>query len=485
MLSDERVAATRDLVGDLTWSEAQAHCGMDGGKLARIDSAEENAFVKTLPWFRRSWIGLSEAGHEGRWYWADATGAELADSTIKDKNVFENWAWPQPDGDGDCGEIFWGGTWNDRSCSNTQAFLCEVEDPVALGVSATYHLDEGEARYFELLHVHNDSVAGPVLGLSLLIEPDDGSTPFHTRVDGDHSLSMEFFRVASTAAPALPVHVEVGDSSGARLAAACVATSGSDIEGGQGCAFEYDADLTPTLDAVIGAPCGRAGTPIVLRGSGFGKLATMVSVGIGGAKCEVVWANGTYVECALDEAKATAGTFPVVVDVEGWGLARHVNPWSVNYTINLEIDSVLPLNGSRVGGTEITISGSGFARLGPMQKVLVDGVACVPKTLKNLACRVSECVRVAIDYRRGGSSESFHDNAVRQRATTRRHRRPPVVGVILGTTRASRARGRRATTRATRWRRRHTPTFTRRAPTRSSSTTPSGTTAPRARFPTS
>ena len=394
MFSDERVAATRDVVGDLTWSEAQAHCGRDGGKLARIGSAEETSFVKTLPWFQRSWIGLSDAGREGRWHWADATGAELAGSAVKDKNLFENWASWEPNGDGDCGEIYWWGAWNDRACSGSFSFLCEVEDPAALGVSATYHLDEGEARYFELLHVHNDSVAGPLLGLSLLIEPDDGSTPFHTRVDGDQSLSMEFFRVASTAAPALPVHVEVGDSSGARLAAACVAASpGSDVEGGQGCAFEYDADLTPTLDAVVGAPRGRAGAPIVLRGSGFGKLATMVSVGIGGAKCEVVWANETYVECALDEAKATAGTFPVVVDVEGWGLARHVNPWFVNYTINLEIDSVLPLNGSRVGGTEITISGSGFARLGPMQKVLVDGVACVPKTLKNLACRVSECVR--------------------------------------------------------------------------------------------
>ena len=50
---------------------------------------------------------------------------------------------------------------------------------------------------------------------------------------------IEFFRVASTATPALLVHVSVGDASGARLAAACVAESpGSAIEGGEGCAFE-------------------------------------------------------------------------------------------------------------------------------------------------------------------------------------------------------------------------------------------------------
>lgn len=203
---------------------------------------------------------------------------------------------------------------------------------------------------------------------------------------------LQFFRVASTTAPALPVNVEVGDASGARLAAACVAEApGSDVDGGHGCAFEFDPDLTPTIEAVVGAPHGRAGTPIVLKGSGLGNIASMVSVGIGGTKCTVAWVNETSVECALDEAKATAGTFPVVVSVEGKGLARYaVGGWAVNYTINLEIDSVLPINGSRCGGDEITISGSGFARLGPMQQVRIDGVPCVPKTLKNVACRFSE-----------------------------------------------------------------------------------------------
>ena len=203
--------------------------------------------------------------------------------------------------------------------------------------------------------------------------------------------AAQFFRVAATAAPALPVQILVGALGGAGLAAACVSPgTGGDAGGGYGCAFEYDPNLTPTLEAVEGMARGRAGLPIVLRGSGFGKLATVVSVGIGGSKCDVSWANVTHVVCALDPTTATAGTFPVVVDVDGLGLARHVNSFGVNYTISLEIDSVLPLNGSRVGGTEITISGSGFARLGPMQRVVVDGVPCVPKTQKNLACRVSE-----------------------------------------------------------------------------------------------
>ena len=61
----------------------------------------------------------------------------------------------------------------------------------------------------------------------------------------------------------------------------------------------------------------------------------------------------------------------------------------MNYTVALVIEGVAPLNGSRVGGTELTITGSGFARLGPMNNVTVGGVPCVPKTLKNLACRLS------------------------------------------------------------------------------------------------
>ena len=93
--------------------------------------------------------------------------------------------------------------------------MCELEDPVVVETSGTFRMAAGEARYFELLHVHNDSVAGAggagaLLGLSLAIAPLDGGAPFSTRVSGEHALSLEFFRVATRDVPALPVHVLVG-----------------------------------------------------------------------------------------------------------------------------------------------------------------------------------------------------------------------------------------------------------------------------------
>ena len=91
-------------------------------------------------------------------------------------------------------------------------------------------LAAGEARYFELLHVHNRPIARRVLGLELEI---DGVS---TRVGGTHSLSMEFFRVKTT--ESLPVVVSVGASATETLASASL--------GG----YLYAKEATPTITDV-------------------------------------------------------------------------------------------------------------------------------------------------------------------------------------------------------------------------------------------
>ena len=89
----------------------------------------------------------------------------------------------------DCCAMSAGGLWRDASCASYARFVCELEDPVVVETSGTFRMAAGEARYFELLHVHNDSVAGAggagaLLGLSLAIAPLDGSAAFSTRVSG-------------------------------------------------------------------------------------------------------------------------------------------------------------------------------------------------------------------------------------------------------------------------------------------------------------
>ena len=187
--------------------------------------------------------------------------------------------------------------------------------------------------------------------------------PERARSQGEHALSLEFFRVATRDVPALPVHVLVGPgaedtarafagtpwrnmsslaeveafvrnngvpdfepaaagdataATGARLAAACVAP-----RGGEGCAFEYAPDATPTLARVAGPPRGRAGESITLEGALLGVVPGMVRVGIGGAPCVVSAVNRTAATCALDPAAATSGTFPVLLEVRNrrgaWG----------------------------------------------------------------------------------------------------------------------------------------------------------------------
>lgn len=205
--SDERVAAEgagTSGSGALSWPEAQAYCGMEGGALAKIDSAEENQMIiAELPyapgWGQIGWIGLTDSKYssdgEGMWYWADATGAKREGASLQVDRLYTNWLSGEPNDSGgeDCAVIKYDNqkSWYDLGCEKASSFVCEIDTTGTRGRSATHHLDAGEARYFELLHVHNDSVAGPLLGLSLLIEPDDGSTPFRTRVDGDQSLSME------------------------------------------------------------------------------------------------------------------------------------------------------------------------------------------------------------------------------------------------------------------------------------------------------
>ena len=68
MFSDERAAATSEATGDLTWSAAQARCGMDGGHLVRIDSAEEHEYIQTIPWYASGWIGLWALESGLRWH---------------------------------------------------------------------------------------------------------------------------------------------------------------------------------------------------------------------------------------------------------------------------------------------------------------------------------------------------------------------------------------------------------------------------------
>ncbi|KAH8082105.1 hypothetical protein JL720_8631 [Aureococcus anophagefferens] len=365
-----------------TWADARDACAAEGAYLAETNGQAEHNFVtaliaaQTLNSFQ-VWLGGSARDFAGMWEWrttgelfsAGAHHSDLANAPA----VFTRWNANEPNGNGVCvAQWASGGTWDDKACSAENEFLCES---VHAAAPAAVELARGEARHFELLHVHNSSVGGAILGLELLIETADDS--FSTKVSGSHSLSMEFFREISS--EPLPVVVSVGETAATALASACY---------GKSCAFAYSPDATPTVTRVTPAG-GTSGQLVTVEGSLFSTIAGEVTVGIGGAACEVSYVNESAIECVLAEDEAQGGTYPVDVYVAGLGAARQQNA-SALYTVEVRVDDFAPKNGSLHAGDIVRIWGRGFSRFGPQNEVDVAGARCVPRTLKNFACRVSE-----------------------------------------------------------------------------------------------
>ena len=103
-------------------------CQKLGGKLVKIESEDENEFIRTeyLSTSGRYWIGLSDHVNEGHWKWTDGTKL----------TGYENWGSGQPNNhlyNQDCVAIRKGilvgvnyeGEWNDEKCTLILGYICE------------------------------------------------------------------------------------------------------------------------------------------------------------------------------------------------------------------------------------------------------------------------------------------------------------------------------------------------------------------------
>ncbi|XP_062613584.1 C-type lectin lectoxin-Thr1-like [Saccostrea cucullata] len=113
----------------MTWNDSQLWCFDTGGKLAEIETEDENTFIRNSIISARSankitdgvWVGGTDQETEGVWKWA---------STNTNIN-FTFWAQGEPNdfrGNEDCLEFaedkgWW---WNDNNCEATMSFLCEI-----------------------------------------------------------------------------------------------------------------------------------------------------------------------------------------------------------------------------------------------------------------------------------------------------------------------------------------------------------------------
>ena len=116
----------------LSWGRAKEECEKCQAGLVKVDSREENDFIKTelLPTHKDAgyWIGLSDSDNEGDWMWTDGTHL--------DSSGYNNWGdnLPKNDKNNDRDCVVIGtkksdpnhyGKWLVRPCSSQRKYICE------------------------------------------------------------------------------------------------------------------------------------------------------------------------------------------------------------------------------------------------------------------------------------------------------------------------------------------------------------------------
>lgn len=108
------------------WCAARENCRKFDSELVKIESKDENQFIKT-EYFRtgdRYWIGLSDLNNDGKWKWTDGTGL----------TGYKNWGSGQPKNSNgqQCITIqkvnhdgWYDGEWNDYFCWGKFGYICE------------------------------------------------------------------------------------------------------------------------------------------------------------------------------------------------------------------------------------------------------------------------------------------------------------------------------------------------------------------------
>ena len=113
---------------NMTWHEALKFCEKRGGHLAVINSEDENEFAYNLSkdYSNYVWLGGTDDGKEGNWYWINS-----------DSFSYTNWNGGEPnnsDNNENCMELITignsTGKWNDvpNDISNVGGFICEYEN---------------------------------------------------------------------------------------------------------------------------------------------------------------------------------------------------------------------------------------------------------------------------------------------------------------------------------------------------------------------
>ncbi|XP_019060886.1 C-type lectin domain family 4 member K [Fukomys damarensis] len=105
-----------------TWYSAEQVCVSKNSHLTSVTSRDEQEFLYKIAGELPTWIGLTKAGSEGKWYWVD--------DTPFNKDSVRFWLPGEPNNMGSnehCANIKVPSlqSWNDASCDNKVLFICK------------------------------------------------------------------------------------------------------------------------------------------------------------------------------------------------------------------------------------------------------------------------------------------------------------------------------------------------------------------------
>lgn len=110
----------------VTWSVAQANCMIKGGKLAEIESPEENNYIMSLVMklTENVWLGGTDQDKEGSWVWQSTKKPFSYSAWARDYNEPDN-----ARNDQDCLCVYrpYGLYWSDSHCWKLFQYICERE----------------------------------------------------------------------------------------------------------------------------------------------------------------------------------------------------------------------------------------------------------------------------------------------------------------------------------------------------------------------
>lgn len=176
------------------------------------------------------------------------------------------------------------------------------------------------------------------------------------------------------------------------------------------CTFLFQQ--TATLTSITPAQ-GTAGSQITLTGNGFSTTCTDNLVFIGGVSCHVTSCTSNIIKCIAGHCEG--GLNDIVVRVKDIGYAKHVTG-HVQYQQVISISNVHPTKGSTMGGTLVTITGSGFTHGKSDINVTIGGTLCIVTntSLSKVTCITSKSsanladINVQAHGKIGTLSAAFH-----------------------------------------------------------------------------